>query len=130
MNTSWLYYTMCSWFFQPKPKGPWTFSLLYYRYIKDRSESVEKNVCHKVSKTIILEKRIFCTKTCSLMAFFRQVYRYKFWKPDDRWFFQLNLICLMYNCNIRVKKSMDFFVWVEKPRSALWLSYFWFWPTF
>ena len=34
-------------------------------------------------------------------------------------FFQLILIFIIYNCNIRVKKSMDFFVWVGKTRGTL-----------
>ena len=42
-----------------------------------------------------------------------------FWNPDDRWFFQLILICLMYTCNIKVKKSMDFLVWFGKNRNTL-----------
>ena len=91
-----------SWFFQPKPKSPWTFSLLYCRYIWDRSESVEKNICHQVSKIVILKKQNFSTKTCWLMAFFCQVYRSEFWTPDDRCFFQLNPICLTYTCSIKV----------------------------
>ena len=112
--------TVCPWLFQPKPKSPWTFSLLYCNYIWDRSESVEKNICHQVSKTEILKKLIFYTIICSLMAFFSHVYRSDFWKPDDRCFFQLILICLIHNCNIKVKKSMDFLVWVGKTRSTLW----------
>ena len=28
-----IYLTVCSWFFQPKPKSPWDFSLLYCRYV-------------------------------------------------------------------------------------------------
>ena len=79
--------TVCSWFSQPKPKSPWNFSLLYYRYVLDRSESVEKNICHQASKTVILKKQIFHTKTCSFMAFFSHVYSSEIWKPDDRWFF-------------------------------------------
>ena len=53
------------------------------------------------------------------MAFFSHVYRSEFWKPDDKWFFQLILIFLLYTCNIKVKKSMDFLVWVGKSRSTL-----------
>ena len=45
-----------SWFFQPKPKSRWNFSFLYCRYIKDRSESVEKTICHQASKTVIIKK--------------------------------------------------------------------------
>ena len=33
-------------------------------------------------------------------------------------FFQLILICLIYTCNIKVKKSMEFLVWVGKTRST------------
>ena len=36
---------------------------------------------------------------------------------DD--FFQLILICLINICNIKVKKFMDFLVWIEKTRNAL-----------
>ena len=53
------------------------------------------------------------------MALFSHVYRSEFWNPDDRWFFQLILICFIYICNMKVKKSMDFLVWVEKTRNAL-----------
>ena len=42
-----------------------------------------------------------------------------FWKPDNRCFFQLILIFLMYTCNIKVKKSMDFLLWVGKTRKTL-----------
>ena len=35
----------------------------------DISESVEKDICHQASKTVILKKQIFYTKTCSMMAF-------------------------------------------------------------
>ena len=108
--------TVCSQFFQPKPKSPRTLSLLYCRYVYDR---LEKTICHQGSKTVILKKRIFYTKNWVLMAFFSHVYRSEFWKPDDRWFFQLILICLIYTCNIKVKKSMDFLVWVGKTRGTL-----------
>ena len=56
------------------------------------------------------------------MTFFSHVYRSKFWKPDDRWFYQLILICLVHTCNVKVKKSMDFLVWVGKTRGTLWLT--------
>ena len=47
-----------------------------------------------------------------------------FWKPDDRYFFQLILISLTYSYNTKVKKSMDFLVWVGKTRGTLW------WPCY
>ena len=57
------------------------------------------------------------------MGVFNNVYNSKFWKPDNRWFFQLILSCFMHICIIKVKKSMDFLVGVKKPRGALWIEY-------
>ena len=57
------------------------------------------------------------------MAFFSHVHSSEFWNPDDRRFFQLILICLIYTCNIKVKKSMDFLDWVGKTWNKLWGVY-------
>ena len=53
------------------------------------------------------------------MKFLSHVYNRKFWKPDNRWFFQLILNFYVYNCIIKVKKYMDFLVEVKKTRGAL-----------
>ena len=37
-------------FFPTQPKSPWTFSLLYCRYMQERSKSVEKTICHQATK--------------------------------------------------------------------------------
>ena len=53
------------------------------------------------------------------MAVLSHVYNSKFWKPDNRYFFQLILNNFAYNYKKKEKKSMDFLVWVGKRRSAL-----------
>jgi len=42
-----------------------------------------------------------------------------FWILDKRWFFPLILMYLIYTCNIKVKDSMEFLVWVGKTRNTL-----------
>ena len=39
------------------------------------------------------------------MAFSSHVYSSKFWKPDNRCFFQMILHCFTHNCIMKVKKS-------------------------
>ena len=43
-------YVVRPWYFQPRPKVPWTFLLLGYWYTWDSSESARKNICHQASK--------------------------------------------------------------------------------
>ena len=38
------------WYFQPRPKVPWTHLLAGHWYTWDSSESVKKNFCHRASK--------------------------------------------------------------------------------
>ena len=43
------------------------------------------------------------------MAFFSHVYRSEFWKPDDRCFFQLILICFIFYLQYKSEKSHGLF---------------------
>ena len=47
--------------------------------------------------------------------FFSHVYRSEFWNPDERWFFQLILICFIHTCNIKVTIPWTFWFGLEKP---------------
>ena len=86
-------------FFNQNPKSMDFFALMLHLYIKQLKISWKKNIFHLASKTEILKKRIFYTKTCSLMAFFSLVYRIDIWKPNDKFFFNnsdLSYIKLQY----------------------------------
>ena len=79
----------------------------------------EKAICHQASKIHFYKLSWKMPSTPKFYYRKSVLWGLLFWKPDDRCLFQLILICLMYNCKIKVKRSMHFLVWVEKTRGTL-----------
>ena len=102
--------TVRLWYFQPRPKVPWTLFLLGFSRTYKSSESVKKNIYHQGSERAILKKQFFFTKTCMLMALSCHISNIKFWRPDDKCFSWLILNCLMNIKPPNARESMELLV--------------------
>ena len=109
------YVTVCSWFFQPKVVRGLFHFYIGGLYKKDQNQLKKPSII-RLPKQWSSKNGFSVLKLVHRWHFSAKFIEvHKFWKPNDRWFFQLILIFFMFTCNVKVKKSMDFLILVEKP---------------